>query len=183
MKTLKDDGNPLKVVQKLMISSVGERDYSAQETCHLLLQLPMFMASRDFVILSLDSSRQLEDQLEQGERVTVDSQLDHYRAHPSTPHFEDMTLLQFVQSCRTPKRAGEAPVFRIKQVVVIVRPCCSPDPMGPKYDQYYAAPTISATGRASQNVLMHTPTSSILAQFLPLLLMTSCVLKLQREQL
>ena len=28
-------------VQKLLINSVGERDYSAQETCHLLLQLPL----------------------------------------------------------------------------------------------------------------------------------------------
>ena len=73
-----------------MISSVGERDYSAQETCHLLLQLPMFRASRDFVILSFDGSRQLEDQ------VIVDSQLDHYCARPSTTQFEDMTLLQFV---------------------------------------------------------------------------------------
>ena len=45
-----------------------------------------------------------------------------------------MTLLQFVQSCRTPKKAVEAPVFRIKQVDIIVRP---PDPMGPKYKQYY----------------------------------------------
>ena len=33
LKTLKSDGNSLKMVQKLMISSVGERDYSAQETC------------------------------------------------------------------------------------------------------------------------------------------------------
>ena len=61
MKSLKDDGNPLKVVQKLMISSVGERDFSAQETCHLLLQLPMYRASRDFTVLSLDGSRQLDE--------------------------------------------------------------------------------------------------------------------------
>ena len=73
MKSLKDDGNPLKVVQKLMISSVGERDFSAQETCHLLLQLPMYRASRDFTVLSLDGSRQLDDNLNEAENVTVDS--------------------------------------------------------------------------------------------------------------
>ena len=44
-------------MQKLLINSVGERDYLAQESCHLLLQLPMFKASRDFVVLSLDGSR------------------------------------------------------------------------------------------------------------------------------
>ena len=40
----------LKAVEKLVINTVGERDYSAQETCHLLLQLPMFKTSRDFSI-------------------------------------------------------------------------------------------------------------------------------------
>ena len=41
-RSLKDDNTSLKAVQNLLINSVGERDYSAQETCHLLLQLPMF---------------------------------------------------------------------------------------------------------------------------------------------
>ena len=63
MKSLKDDGSALKVVQKLMISSVGERDFSAQETRHLILY-------RAFVVLSLN---QLEDRLEENESVTVDS--------------------------------------------------------------------------------------------------------------
>ena len=45
VRSLKDDNTSLKAVQKLLINSVGERDYSAQETCHLLLQLPMFRAS------------------------------------------------------------------------------------------------------------------------------------------
>ena len=137
MKSLKDDdSSPLKVVQKLMISSVGERDFSAQETLHQLLQLPMFRASRAIVYLSLDGSRELEDQLEEGENVTVDSQLDHYCARPSTPHFEGMTLLEFVSSYKTPKRAGDDPILRVKKVVVIVRPFCSPDPRGPNYEQY-----------------------------------------------
>ena len=137
MKSLKDDGNPLKVVQKLMISSVGERDFSAQETCHLLLQLPMYRASRDFVVLSLDGSRQLDDNLNEAENVTVDSLLDHYCARPATSHFEGMTLLEFAQSYRTPKNAsGEGPVCRKKKVIVITRPCCSPDPLGPNYEQY-----------------------------------------------
>ena len=44
MKSLKDDDKSLKVVQKILINSIGERDYTAQETCHLLLQLPMYHA-------------------------------------------------------------------------------------------------------------------------------------------
>ena len=59
MKSCMADGTPLKVAQKLLINSVGDRDYSAQETCHLLLQLPLHKASCDFVILSLDDSREV----------------------------------------------------------------------------------------------------------------------------
>ena len=80
MKSLKDD---VKVLQKILINSVGERDYSAQETCHLLLQLPMYHASRHFVIMSLDGSREVDNKLDEGKVVTIDSYLDHYCARPA----------------------------------------------------------------------------------------------------
>ena len=100
MQSLDDSGTSLQMVHKLLINSVGERDYSAQETCHLLLQLLMFRASCDFVILSLDGSRELSDRLDEDRAVTLASQLDHYCARPSTPQFEALTLLHFVQKYR-----------------------------------------------------------------------------------
>ena len=42
IRGLREGNSSLKAVQKLLVNTVGERDYSAQETCHLLLQLPMF---------------------------------------------------------------------------------------------------------------------------------------------
>ena len=103
LKTLKSDSSSLKMVQKLMISCVGERNYSAQETCHLLLGLPMYRASRDFVILSLDGSRQVDNDQEEGTAVvTLASQLGYYRSRPTTPHMEGLTLLEFVQRYRSP---------------------------------------------------------------------------------
>ena len=96
MKSVNDDGTPLKVVQKLLTSTVGERDFSAQETCHLLLMLPMVRASRDFVILSLDGSRQVDDRLEEDKPVTVESLLDQYCARPVTDDFDKLTLSEFV---------------------------------------------------------------------------------------
>ena len=133
MKSLKDDDKSLKVVQKILINSVGERDYSAQETCHLLLKLPMYHASRDFVILSLDGSREVDNKLDEGKVVTIDSYLDHYCARPATTEFQELTILQFVERYRIPKIIGDNLVHRKKEVVVIVRPYCSPDPEGPKY--------------------------------------------------
>jgi len=96
----------------------------------------MFRASRDFLYLSLDGSRQVDDKLEEGQVVTVDSQLDHYCARPTTPQHENLTLLQFVQRYRTPKTIGEPLPLRKREVIVIVRPYCSPDPTGPNYEQY-----------------------------------------------
>ena len=75
VRGLKEDDRALNVVQKLLISTTAERDYSAQETCHLLLMLPMYMASRDFVMLSLDGSQQVEKRLEEGELATALSAL------------------------------------------------------------------------------------------------------------
>jgi len=136
MKQIGDDGTPLKVVQKLLTSTVGERDFSAQETCHLLLMLPMFRASRDFIVLSLDGSRQVDDKLEDDRPVTVDSQLDHYGGRPDSDEFDQLTLLEFVRKYKIPKNVGLPVVPRTKEVVVIPRPYCPPDPDGPHYEQY-----------------------------------------------
>ena len=98
MKSINDDGNPLKVVQKLLTSTVGERDFSAQETFHLLMMLlPMVRSSRNFVVLSLDGSREVDDNLEENKPVTVESQLDQYCARPDTGDFNKRTLLEFVE--------------------------------------------------------------------------------------
>ena len=123
----------LKENDQLLISTTAERDYSAQETCHLLLTLPMYMASHDFVMLSLDGSRQVEERLEEGKPATALSALDHYTSRPATPQFKEMTLLHFVQHYSMPRNVGEEPAARRKMVVVRVRPHCSPDTSGPQY--------------------------------------------------
>ncbi len=41
-------------IQKLLLSSVAERDISAQETCHLLLGIPLYHSSRSFVSLNVN---------------------------------------------------------------------------------------------------------------------------------
>ena len=84
VRNLKEGNNSLKAVQKLLINTVGERDYSAQETHHLLLQLPMFKSSRDFIILSLDGSRAVEDRLDEEQHATAPSTIDHYLVCPTT---------------------------------------------------------------------------------------------------
>ena len=74
---LKEGSSSVTAVQKLLINSIGECDFSAQETCHLLLQLPMYKVSRDFIVLSLDGSRLVQN-VQDGQISTTPSILDHY---------------------------------------------------------------------------------------------------------
>ena len=143
---LDDNDRSLKAVQKLLISSVGERDYSSQETCHLLLQLPLYITTRDFIILSLDGSRAVDDKLDPDKPATVPSILDNYRIRPSSSQFESMTLLHFAQHFSNPRNHGGEPNPRQKKVVVVVRPYISPEPNGPQYEQY-----------CKQKLMLHKP--------------------------
>ena len=133
--SLKDGNTSLTAVQKLLINSVGQRDYSAQETCHILLQLPMYKSSRDFVVLTLDGSRVLQPDSDT-QTATAPTILDHYIARPSTPSFDELTLLTFAKSYTMPKQLSGDVLRRRKDVVVIVRPYISPDPNGPNYEKY-----------------------------------------------
>ena len=102
--SLKEGNTSLTAVQKLLISGIAERDYSSQETCHLLLQLPMFKSSRDFIVLSLDGSRVVEHNAEQNQVTTMPSILDHYVRRPSTSNFNTMTLMNFATTYVMPRR-------------------------------------------------------------------------------
>ena len=45
--------------KKTMIQVVGERDFGAQETAHILQSLPLYSCTFNFVTLSLDGGRQI----------------------------------------------------------------------------------------------------------------------------
>ena len=136
VSSLKDASTSLTAVQKLLMSVIAERDYSSQETCHLLLQLPMFKASKDFVMLSLDGSRAFEHNSEQGQATTTPSILDHYIRRPSNSVFNRMTLLAFAKRYSMPRELSAEPNLRRKEVIVVIRPYYPPDPSGPHYEQY-----------------------------------------------
>ena len=69
--SVKDGCTILAAMQKILIKSIGQRDFSSKETCHLLLQLSTFNASRDFVVLSLDGTHAVEQSVEEGEPATA----------------------------------------------------------------------------------------------------------------
>ncbi len=54
LKNSNPDDSSLTSIQKLLLNSVAERDISAQETCHLLLSIPLYHSSRACVSLNLN---------------------------------------------------------------------------------------------------------------------------------
>ena len=75
---LRTNSDSCTALRSAMMRSVGERDFSAQETGHMLLSLPLVSCTYTFVTVSLDASRRLrEDRGVTGE-LLVASVLDHY---------------------------------------------------------------------------------------------------------
>ena len=88
------------VASKLMNKLIGERDWSAQEVCHLLLGLPLQCGSRQ--VISLDCRPDVEQEamvtIENDEIVAGQSVLGKYRSRDvSVPALRDVTLLDFLR--------------------------------------------------------------------------------------
>ncbi|XP_052132647.1 uncharacterized protein LOC113216172 isoform X1 [Frankliniella occidentalis] len=55
-----DEDSARSVIQKLLIKTVSERDYSAQEVCHILTGQPLHMSSRSFNVVNLRKDEWVE---------------------------------------------------------------------------------------------------------------------------
>ena len=98
---------------------MGERDYSAQETCHLLVHLPL-KASRDFIVVNLDGSRAIDHLQETKEQLATPSFLDHYMGRPGTAQFNVINFLQLCQQYTMPRTLGSISNRRSKSVIVVI---------------------------------------------------------------
>uniref|UniRef100_A0A1X7U9X6 Uncharacterized protein n=1 Tax=Amphimedon queenslandica TaxID=400682 RepID=A0A1X7U9X6_AMPQE len=127
-QSLKEGNKSVKVVQKLLINSFGGSEYSTLEICQLLLQLPMYKASRSFFTLGLDGSRGVEDTVHEGQRAIAHSVLGHCMWCRTTPPFHTNTIRHFTGQYTMPKELGDEPKKSSTEVIVTPRPYCSPEP-------------------------------------------------------
>ncbi|CAB3977795.1 ATP-dependent DNA helicase PIF1 [Paramuricea clavata] len=72
--------DPRRVIKKVVMKSLGERDYAAQETMHHLLSLKLHSSSFKVMPVSLNGSRRVRDtaSIDEGESCTDYSLLDVY---------------------------------------------------------------------------------------------------------
>ena len=121
-----------------MIKSIGERDFSAQETAHMLLGLPLYSCTYSFVTISLDNSRSIaiHEISPCAEISTKLTTIDFYAKRLQViecQHVAQMNLLTF--SCHYYVQYN---CLKTRKTEVIVRtfPCYSSNPEGTCYAQY-----------------------------------------------
>eukprot|EP00118_Oscarella_pearsei_P020682 m.225765 g.225765 ORF g.225765 m.225765 type:complete len:1796 (+) comp40019_c0_seq3:374-5761(+) len=129
---LRAEDGARKVVSKLLMKCVVDRDYSAQETCHLIMGEKLVTSSREFVTLHLDRKEGRKDARDK-EIVTATTAVEQYMRRPKFA--DSLCLMDFVSDYRIDIK-GEIK-RRSKSVVVRVVPriVCNPKNAA-TYEQY-----------------------------------------------
>ncbi len=72
------NSNPHKVIKKIVMKTIGERDYAAQETMHHLLSLKLHSSSLNVIPVSLNGSRRINTSSTEDDVCSNNSLLDMY---------------------------------------------------------------------------------------------------------
>ena len=127
---LTNSTNPHTALRSTLIRSAGERDFSAQETAHQLLSLPLVSCSYKFVTLSLNNSRVLLKNPHTGEHTIEPSFID---CHATRSILPSTNLITFASNYTV--NNGE-PHRRPTEVIVRTFPQYSPNPKDHSYSEY-----------------------------------------------
>ena len=94
-----------KVIKKMIIKTLGQRNFSAQETMHRLMSMKLHVVSSSLnvVAVSLNGSRRIKTNTPNGNDVTNDSLLDTYpkcEKHANIiPDIIALNFIDFVTKC------------------------------------------------------------------------------------
>ena len=132
------NSNPTSAFRKAMIQVVGERDFGAQKTAHILRSLPLYSCTFNFVTLSLDGGRQIRTEVQTPQdKSTNPSMLETYmnrmQYQESFPNVMSLNILEFVS--RYTLSQNEL-VHRANEVIVRTFPTYSNNPKGKNYGLY-----------------------------------------------
>lgn len=81
--------------RKMLTDSLVDHDISAQETCHLLLKLPLSISSRPFVFLNVNHHKFQRVSISPTSVTTSPTYIDAYMARPI--QLESMPLIELTQ--------------------------------------------------------------------------------------
>ncbi len=91
--------DPHRAIKKVVMKSLGERDYAAQETMHHLLSLKLHSSFKVMPVVSLNGSRRVRDTetIQDGEPCTDYSLLDVYANREQYDSSQEIVNMNFVQ--------------------------------------------------------------------------------------
>ncbi|CAB4002039.1 Hypothetical predicted protein [Paramuricea clavata] len=131
--------DPRRVIKKVVLKSLGERDYAAQETMHHLLSLKLHSSSFKVMPVSLNGSRRVRDaaSIEESESCTDYSLLDVYANREQYESSQNIINMNFVQFATTYKVVNNNELTKLPEnVIPRIFPTYSPNPKGPNFGLY-----------------------------------------------
>ena len=129
--------HPHRAIKKLVMKTLGERDYAAQETMHHLLSLKLHSSSFHVIPVSLNGSRRVRttcsSSINNQEACSNSSFLDIYANRQHYDSSPDITMLNFVQFVKKFKLVNNKLTKLPDNVIPRIFPTYSSNPKGPNY--------------------------------------------------
>jgi DNA replication protein DnaC len=130
--------DPHRAIKKVVMKTLGERDYAAQETMHHLLSLKLHSSSFTVIPVSLNGSRRVRDNasIEDGDSCTDNSLLHVYANRQQYDNSQSIMDMNFVQFVTTYKVVNNKLTKLPENVVPRIFPTYSPNPKGHNFGLY-----------------------------------------------
>ena len=138
MRNLHENVDSHKVIKKVVMKTVGERDYAAQETMHQLLSLKLHSSSFNVIPVSLNGSRKISNvpSAENDGICTSNSLLDHYAYRDQYDNSPEVMNLNFIQFATKFKVVSSKLTKMPENIIPKVFPTYSSNPRGPDFALY-----------------------------------------------
>ena len=138
VQNVDNNTDPHRAIKKVIMKTLGERDYAAQETMHHLLSLKLHSSSFKVMPVSLNGSRRVRQDVrnEDGETCTENSLLDVYANRQQYDSSQTVMNMNFVQFATTYKVINNELKRLPENVVPRIFPTYSPNPKGPNFGLY-----------------------------------------------
>ncbi|XP_068692831.1 uncharacterized protein [Montipora foliosa] len=126
-----------KVIKKVVMKTVGERDYAAQETMHQLLCLKLHISSFNVIPVSLNGSWKISyvPSAENDGICTSNSLLDHYAYRDQYDNSAEVMNLNFIHFA-TKFKVVSSKLTKMPENIPKVFPTYSSNPRGPNFALY-----------------------------------------------
>ena len=138
VQNVDNNSDPQRAIKKVIMKSLGERDYAAQETMHHLLSLKLHSSSFKVIPVSLNGSRRVRDNasIEDGDSCTDNSLLDVYANRQQYDNSQSIMNMNFVQFATTYQVVNNELTKLPDNIVPRIFPTYSPIPKGTNFALY-----------------------------------------------